>query len=257
MNADIKIYREGCGQALTLIHGWGMNAAVFEPLLASLVDDFCVTRIDLPGYGQSSWLGENFDQQVEQIAQALDDSIVLGWSLGGLYALRLAHRYPERFHRLILMNSNPCFVQRENWHCAVDAEVFRQFGESLGAGWQATVRRFLGLQMQGIEQARQRVRELTALLEKGGEPDPQALDFGLQCLLEQDLRSHLGELSQPVLCLLGERDTLVPACVGEQIHRISEAIGVECVARSAHAPFLSHRDTVVRLIREFAQPATP
>ncbi len=257
MASPIQLYRQGEGPALTLIHGWGMNAAVFRPLADQLGDEFSVTRLDLPGYGASPWCGDDFETQVEQLAAALPDSMLVGWSLGGLYAQHLARRYPERFRRLILLNSNPCFVQRADWPCAVKAEVFEAFAASLSAGWQATIRRFLGLQMHGGERSRELVRQMVQLLIEGGEPHPEVLPFGLKLLLERDAREELAALSIPVILILGERDTLVPACVGAQIHRTSATIRVECIARSAHAPFLSHSDLVIDLIREFAQSASP
>ena len=257
MASPIKLYSQGNGPALTLIHGWGMNAAVFQPLADQLGADFSVTRVDLPGYGASDWRGDDFETQVELLAAALPDSILVGWSLGGLYAQRLASRYPERFSQLILLNSNPCFVQRDDWPCAVKAEVFEAFAASLSAGWRATIRRFLGLQMRGGDQARQRVRQMTQLLIEGGEPHPDVLPFGLKLLLQRDARDELAALPLPVMLVLGDRDTLVPACVGEQIHRTSPAIRVECLARCAHAPFLSHSDLVISLIREFAQSTPP
>jgi pimeloyl-[acyl-carrier protein] methyl ester esterase len=257
MTENIKLYTQGDGPALTLIHGWGMNAAVFQPLAEVLAGHYRVTRVDLPGYGGSPWNHEDFETQIEQLAAALADSMLVGWSLGGLYAQRLASLYPQRFTRLILLNSNPCFVQRDDWLCAVKAEVFEQFAASLAAGWQATIRRFLALQMRGNEHARQLVRQITQLLIEGGEPHPDVLPFGLKLLLECDARTELAALAVPVMHILGERDTLVPACVGEQIHRTSPSIRVECLARCAHAPFLSHSDLVISLIREFAQSSPP
>jgi len=255
MTEGIKLYRQGRGPALVLIHGWGMNASVFSSLAQALSVDFCVIRIDLPGYGQSAWQHESFDRQVERIAALLDDAMVLGWSLGGLYAQALAARYPERFHRLMLLNYNPCFVQRDDWSCAVPSQVFEDFSASLANGWSATIQRFLGLQMHGVARAREQVRKMTKLLIEGGEPQPGVLQFGLDLLLRRDARAELASLSLPAMLLLGERDTLVPACVGAQIHRLNPSIRVECVARSAHAPFLSHSETVIDLIREFAQPS--
>ena len=257
MNDDIKIYRQGQGAPLTLLHGWGMNAAVFAPLADALARDFTVYRVDLPGYGLSLWQSERFDEQVERLAAAIEDSILIGWSLGGLYAQALAARFPERFERLMLLNYNPCFVQRDDWSCAVAADVFEAFSASLEDGWSATIRRFLGLQMHGVDAARELVREMTRLVVAGGEPRPGVLAFGLDLLLQSDARAQLAAMQTPTMLLLGERDTLVPVCVGAQIHRLNPSVRVECVARSAHAPFLSHRETVVDLIREFAQPTPP
>ena len=255
MTQDIKLYQQGSGQSLAFIHGWGMNSAVFSPLCQKLDSEFDITRIDLPGHGQSVWSGyADFDRQVDAIAEKLPDStLLMGWSLGGLYAQRLVNRYPQKFNKLMLVSCNPCFVQRENWMTAVEASIFTEFAASLMENWQATIRRFIGLQMFGVEQARSLIRQITELLMEGGAPNPEAMSFGLDLLLKLDARQDLQKIEIPLLHVLGQRDVLVPSSLAEQLPLINPAIRVECVARSAHAPFLSHSDLFADLIREFVK----
>jgi pimeloyl-[acyl-carrier protein] methyl ester esterase len=253
MTTELKIYRSGQGHKLVLLHGWGMNAAIFKPLLDYLEADFELFRVDLPGHGGSGMMDADFEMQVEILAQQLPQASVLGWSMGGLYATALAHRFPEKFTRLVLVSSNPCFVQQTDWPCAVPRQVFDEFSASLSGDWVATVKRFVGLQLHGAEQARQLIRHVTELLVEGGAPQPQALSRGLELLLSCDSRDWLAQLRQPVLMVLGRRDTLVPVSLEQQIHRVYPSIRVECFARSAHIPFVSHPQQFADLLREFTQ----
>lgn len=258
MNDLIKIYQQGSGDNLSLLHGWAMNAAVFEPLAQSLAGHYRVNRVDLPGYGLSAGVpAQDFELQLEQLAEALPASTLIGWSMGGLYAIGLCKRYPAKFSRLILLASNPCFVHREDWPSAVPAAVFNEFSESLLHDWQATIRRFIGLQMHGVAQARNLIRNLSELLGQGGEPDVEVLRFGLQLLLERDMRDDLRGLEIPVLAILGERDQLVPASLAQQLPQLNPSIRVECLARSAHAPFLSDSENVEKLIDRFIASTAP
>jgi len=257
MQQAIQSYQQGAGEPITLIHGWGMNSAVFEPLIPLLTKQFEVIRVDLPGCGLTPWVeGADFDAQVDTLSRVLPDSAVLGWSMGGLYALRLSRLYPQRFKKLMLLSCNPCFVQRPDWLTAVDASVFNEFSSDLGADWRATIRRFLGLQVRGSGQARQLIRQISELLMQGGAPNPEAMRFGLELLLKHDARNELAELEVPVMSILGQNDTLVPVELAQQLHLVNHLIRVECLARSAHAPFLSHTDKVADLISEFIKPAT-
>ena len=241
-----------------MIHGWGMNAAIFEPILPLLEPYFEVIRVELPGHGRSAWIpAQDFDRQVDAIARQLPSSILLGWSLGGLYAIRLAGLYPQQFKKLVLVANNPCFVQRADWPCAVEQQVFDEFSSDLMVDWQATMRRFIGLQIHGMENARQMIRRISDLLVRGGAPQPQSLALGLDLLLNHDARAELASIKQPVMTILGRRDKLVPACVAEQIPLINPEIRVECLARSAHAPFISHAEPVAELLREFIESASP
>ena len=49
----------------------------------------------MPGYGLTPLLSEDFDNQVDALAQDLEGGTLLGWSMGGLYAIALAQRYPD------------------------------------------------------------------------------------------------------------------------------------------------------------------
>lgn len=257
MQQKIKLYQQGQGQALTLIHGWGMNSAVFEPITQLLADDFTVYRVDLPGHGLSGWSNQfDFEQQLDRLTSKIPPSTLLGWSMGGLYALQLVHRYPDKFSKLILVSSNPCFVQREDWLTAVAESVFTEFSAELVANWQTTIKRFLGLQMFGVDSARSLIRQISALLLSGGEPDPDAMKAGLDLLVSMDARNILADIHVPVMAVLGQRDKLVPVQLAQQLPLINPSIRVECLARSAHAPFLSHSHLFAELIREFVKPTT-
>ncbi len=256
MTTELFISRSGQGPALVLLHGWGMNGGIFNPLLDYLNDDFEVLCVDLPGHGKSALAHTDFDHQVEQLARILPDSILLGWSMGGLYATALAQCYPEKFSRIVLVASNPCFVQQDDWRSAVPQQVFDEFSSSLSGDWKATIKRFIGLQLHGAEQARHLIRHVTALLVEGGAPQPEALSNGLELLLNHDARDALKNLVQPVMMVLGRRDTLVPISLLQQIHRVNPSIRVECFPHSAHVPFVSHPQQFADLLREFTQSST-
>jgi pimeloyl-[acyl-carrier protein] methyl ester esterase len=228
-------------EPLILLHGWGMNARIFEPLLALLDAGQATINPDLPGYSGSPWPGNpSFELQLEAMAQGLPGGRLLGWSLGGLYAIELALRYPQQFSQVILVACNPCFTRRPGWECALDAAVLDTFADELKQDWQRTMRRFLALQMQGESDARQFVRSVWQQMIAAGEPDIAVLNFGLQLLKNWDARPSLGQLSQPVKLILGERDRLVPIALQQQIADVASGIQVESVAGAAHAPFLSN-----------------
>ena len=259
----LNISREGQGEAISLLHGWGMNSAVFKPLSSALSNEYAVSRVDLPGYGMSDWYhsGESYEdlwaRQLDLMSEQIPDSSLMAWSMGGLYAMKLVNRYPDRYKRLILVASNPCFVQRDDWSSAVESWVFTGFADDFIDNWPATIRRFLGLQMHGVDDVRNRIRMIAKLLVDGGAPNPDALRFGLELLLNEDAREELRQLKVPVMVILGNRDKLVPISLATELSQINPRIRVECLAHSAHAPFLSHLEDFAGLISEFVKPSPP
>jgi len=228
-------------EPLILLHGWGMHAGVFEPLLELLDPAQQIISPGLPGYSGSPCPGNlPFELQLEAMARELPDGRLLGWSLGGLYAIELALRYPQQFGEVILVACNPCFTRRPGWECALDVAVLDTFADELRQDWRRTLRRFLALQMQGEDEARPLVRSVWQQMIAVGEPDIAVLDFGLELLRNWDARPSLGQLSQPVNLILGARDRLVPITLQQQIADVASGIRVESVAGAAHAPFLSN-----------------
>ena len=234
---------------LTLLHGWGMPARIFDPLLASLSGRLRTNTPPLPGYRASRWpAGLGFEREIETMARDLPAGALLGWSLGGIYALELCRRHPGKFSPLILVACNPCFVIRDDWPCAIAAQVFDEFGRELRDDWRRTLRRFLALQLQGETAQRELARELWQKITDIGPPDVAVLEYGLGLLKSHDSRSALAALEQPASLLLGERDRLVPIALRRQIAEIAPAIRVESIAGAAHAPFLSHPEAVAACI---------
>jgi pimeloyl-[acyl-carrier protein] methyl ester esterase len=233
---------------LIFLHGWGMNSRLFEPLLQQMDSRPCVTP-GLPGYHESLWSGGmSFECQLERMQMDLPAGSLVGWSLGGLYAIGLALRYPQKFDSLTLIACNPCFVKKPGWECAVDSSIFETFCSDLMQDWKPTLRRFLALQMQGESNARDITRALIREILAMPDPDLEVLRFGLELLNHQDARNDLGNLEQPVKMILGERDRLVPLSLRQQIHEVAPAIQVESVAGAAHAPFLSHPAQIAAML---------
>lgn len=245
-------YRTGSGAPLVLLHGWGMNAAVWEPLLPGLSGHFEVTVIELPGHGGSraAPAADLDDWAVRCAAVAPPRAHWVGWSLGGQVALQVALSAPERVSGLSLIATTPRFVQGAGWPCAMRADTFRQFASTLGDDAGATLLRFLGLQVKGAEHARDTLRLLRTELAQRPPASEAGLTQGLTLLLETDLRDALPRLQCATQWLLGSRDTLVPSQLGEALHAILPAARVDEIAGAGHAPFLSHPDACLALLRD-------
>ncbi len=228
------------------VHGWAMNSAVWEPLADCLSASVEVSLVDLPGHGDSDQAALDVDNMVDTLAESVDrPAIWVGWSLGGQLLLRLRARYPERVSGLLLVASTPCFVQRADWRFGVERAVFTDFARALQVDRVKTLRRFLGMQVVGVRDARQRVRAVQQALSKRGEVSMEALQVGLDILLHEDFRADLAAGDCPVGWLLGQCDTLVPASLAEALRAAFPRQQVTVVAGAGHGVFLSHPQAFV------------
>jgi pimeloyl-[acyl-carrier protein] methyl ester esterase len=238
---------------LALLHGWGMNARVFDALAQRLDADFELRVLNLPGHGGRDVLPHNTLQSwADDLAQQLPEhSIVLGWSLGGQVAMRAALDHPQKIARLILLASTPKFVATEDWDRGMVAADLQDFGAALIADTQATLLRFLGLQTRGMAGQKTLLQQLRQTLLASPAAHAAALAGGLEILQQTDLRSELPQLAQPTLVLHGALDTLTPPAAGAWLAGALPAARHVEFARAAHAPHLSHGDEVAVAIRQF------
>ncbi|WP_108649045.1 pimeloyl-ACP methyl ester esterase BioH [Dongshaea marina] len=241
----LKIESSGQGPNLLLLHGWGMNSAIWSELLGTLELSFRVHRVDLPGYGYNQQqIPDQYglEEVAEQIHRVMPDEeySVAGWSLGGLIAITLARLFPTKVRRLVLVASNPCFVQGEEWP-GMGADVLANFGLQLEKNHQRTLEQFLALQAMGSRDLKGDIRLIKEKLSQRDTPNPQALKAGLELLKMSDLRQPLAELTSPLLVILGRQDALVPRSVSQAISSLRTDAEVMTIAGASHAPFISHR----------------
>jgi pimeloyl-[acyl-carrier protein] methyl ester esterase len=250
----LHVQISGDGPDVLLLHGWGANGASWGAFAGQLAARYRVHAVDLPGHGRSRWNPgvREFDRVVAAVRDRCPaGAAVIGWSLGGMIAMRLARRSDTDVAGLVLVSATPRFVQDRNWRCAVPLADFEQFAARVAREPGVALREFHALQTHGESGARERVRELDRLLTVGGHPTRDALDSGLALLRDLDLRSELSAIAPPVLVIAGERDRLVPPCAAEAIVAAIPDARLCVLHGVAHAPVLSATDAMAGCVFDF------
>jgi len=243
----------GEGPDLILLHGWGVNSAVWSPVLEGLSAHFRVHLIDLPGFGGSEALAEySLDSIVERIMERVpEQSIWCGWSLGGLIATHASYLYPDKIAKLIQVCASPKFVGDELWP-GVDADVFENFKSGLLKNTDKTLARFISIQAMGCDSARQDTLILKKLLSDTRKASLTALNAGLDLLNHSDLRSEFAQVSIPCLSIFGQFDSLVPVETSVAMQQLLPSSRQKVFGHSSHAPFISESDEFVADIVSFS-----
>ncbi|MDM5091143.1 pimeloyl-ACP methyl ester esterase BioH [Aeromonas bestiarum] len=251
---SVSVERFGQGPDLVLLHGWGMNGAVWHGIAQPLAAHYRLHLVDLPGFGNSP-LADGSEYSLpwlaEQVAAVLPQKChLLGWSLGGLVASQLALTQPERCQSLITVASSPCFMARDDWP-GIAPKVLTGFNQMLAGDFKQTIERFLAIQAMGSEHARDDIRQLRHWLAERPAPQLAALEAGLGLLADVDLRDALATLSLPWLRVYGRLDSLVPKAAIPLLDERYPASHSLMLEKASHAPFISHPQQFVEIIRHF------
>ncbi|MFN8071422.1 MAG: alpha/beta hydrolase [Mycobacterium sp.] len=113
-HGPVSALRWGAGAVkVVFLHGGGQNAHTWDTVILGL--GLSALAIDLPGHGRSQWR-EDGDygpvlnaEAVEPVIRELapDADLVVGMSLGGLTAMRLAVCAPELVRKLVMVDVTP------------------------------------------------------------------------------------------------------------------------------------------------------
>jgi pimeloyl-[acyl-carrier protein] methyl ester esterase len=232
-------------KTMVFLHGWGTHPLIWAPLLEWFPG---ARALPLPGYAQSEPAFGLDEMAARTAAQMEAGSHLVGWSLGGQVAVRLALDFPEKVSRLTLIAATPCFVNREDWPHGIAAGVFDQFAANLAQDYAGTIRRFLSLQAQGSSDMREVLSQLRRKLLDQARPAAGVLEAGLDILQNEDLRKGMRALAVPLTLIHGTGDKLAPVAAAHWLAETVPHARLHVIEGAGHAPFLSHPRQVAEII---------
>jgi pimeloyl-ACP methyl ester carboxylesterase len=235
----------------------GHSADDFEPIAGRLAERHKVVALDWPGMGRSpapeepsAIVASSLADVVEDVVDGLGlrDLSLIGHSVGGFAAARLAIRRPEVVRALVLVDTGGfgdtglverifCGIKgRPAVTRAIEARFARHHTGTRTPSARALVER--------IEASRQRP----------GYAEVVAAVWRSFVLPESSLRDHAGDIRAPTLVAWGADDPVIPLAVGR---RVAESIaGAELVTfATGHSPFVDEPEAFVRAIMTFLDRA--
>jgi len=210
---------EGSGPPIVLLHAALHDRTDFAPVTGALAKGRRVLALDWPGHGESplpatplraAELGDLFIEFADRLD--LSNAVVVGNSVGGYAACRLALERPQRVAGVVLVNTGgftPLNVFTRSFCAmmgrpAVIKAVFPAFARAYmrakNPADKAVVDRVVARAKTDGG-----VRTVTALWKSFTEP-------------EHDLRTRASQISAPTLITWGTRDVTAPQSAGEAIH---------------------------------------
>lgn len=261
----VHLLEQGSGPPLVLLHGSGLAAGVFLPLLAALPDVHALAP-DLPDFPRNrghvasvAWLDRLLD------GLEIATTTLVGHSGGGVLAIRYALARPDRVDRLVVIGvptlpGTRCplphrlmatpGVGRLLAKLPASRESVLRFAEVMGegttlAGHPDLVDLFVVAHREPATAAalRSDLRELispAALLTRSG--------WGRGRLRVEDLRA----VDMPTLLVWGQEEPLGEASVAQAAAELFPRAHLK-VLPGGHAPWLGHADLTATAVSEFVR----
>jgi pimeloyl-ACP methyl ester carboxylesterase len=246
---------EGSGPPILLLHAALHDHTDFEPVRKPLVDGRRVLTVDWPGHGASPLpavplRAVEFGDLLVEFADALDvgNLVVVGNSVGGYAACRLALERPERVCGVVLVNTGGFtphsgftrFLCAVMGRPAVVKAVFpvfvRAYMRAKNPADKAVVRRV-------VSRAKTDDGAKTAAALWKSFTDPG-----------HDLRARAAEIAAPVLITWGARDLTAPQRWGKAVQAVIPASRFETLP-TGHVVFSSEPGAWLDTVLPFVESA--
>lgn len=208
---DLVAWREaGSDAPVVFLHGLGGTRTAWGPQLRGLSDRFRCIAWDMPGYGESAPLEPlTYAGIADRLVVLLDHlglerASLVGLSFGGMHALHVALRHPDRVDRMILADTSPAFgmdgTTVEDWTRSRLEPLDR--GETPADAAERVVDAITAVRLSGIVRAE--------TISSFGRISPKGFRAAVHCLPTNDIRDRLASIHHPTRVIVGSLDRETP-----------------------------------------------
>jgi pimeloyl-ACP methyl ester carboxylesterase len=251
----IAYHESGSGPTVLLLHATLHDRHDFDPIVQTLARNYRTIAVDWPGHGESDPVESPIEAGAPLFADVLEDvvdglglsaAVLIGNSVGGFAAARLAINRPERVAGLILVNTGG-FVRltpSARGFCRVlgTPAVFRRAAPLFVRGYMKARTdndRRIVQRATAVAKTPEGVRTATALWRSFATP-------------EHDLRDRAGELTAPTLIVWGKKDIAIPLRAGRAAQESIAGSRLE-ILDTGHVAFSSDPDGFLAVAEPFLE----
>ena len=227
-------YGNKSGKNIVLLHGWGQNIEMMDPIGKRLQKDFYITIIDLPGFGKSSeptygYTVYDYFEIVDELLRKLKikNPIMIGHSFGGRISIIYAAK--KGVEKLVLLASP---VKR-----SVKKNTFK-------------IKLLKFLKKVPV------VKELESYMKtKIGSRDYRNATPIMRLILvntvNEDLTEYLKQIESPTLLIWADLDTEAPLEDAKYAETIMKDAGLIIYQGATHYAYLERINEVINVLNVF------
>ena len=241
----LRVNSRGTGEPVVWLHGFTQTRHSAPEFLASLSQTNRVLTLDLPGHGDAADVAADLSGSAPLVLEAVEPESfhLAGYSFGGRVALHVALHSPKRVRRLVLVSATRGLVDPE------ERATRRRRDEELAdhllaVGTETFLDEWLRQPLFSGSYDHDRVHRSR---------DAAGLAASLRLAgtgTQEFLGPRLGELTMPVLLLVGELDEKFRR-EGEELLRGLPDARLEVIPGAGHALPLEAPERCAEVVNEF------
>ena len=240
---NISYQVDGEGDTVLLLHGWGGEAASFQPVFEWLAQSHKVYALDLPGFGTSqmpptAWDTSDYAQFITAFLKkfGIPKAHLIGHSFGGRISIILSAEHPEKVDKLILVDSAGLRIKPPR----TAKYYFR-----VGIAKVGKLLRRCGKYGNHLANA---VSQRTGSKDYREAGDMRAT---LVKVVNQDLRALLPRIAASTLLIWGENDKDTPVSFGQIMEKEIPDAGLVVLKEAGHFSYLDQFPQFCRIVASF------
>lgn len=218
--------KEGIGNNIIFLHGWGSNKETFDNVVNHLKEEFCCYQIDLPGFGESS-INEalslaDYTNILRQfiLKENILNPILIGHSFGGRIAIHYSSLYDIR--KLVLIDS--AGVRRFNLKVYLKIKLYK------------LCKKFRIKNKLGSNDYKNSSDVLKGTMNK---------------IVPVDLRDKMRIINCDTLILWGELDSTTPLKDGKLMHKLISKSTLIVIPKAKHFPYIEKYRYFMLMLNSF------
>lgn len=208
---ELWVHAQGTGSPILFLHGLFFDGRIFEHQTETLHHRFRTLNVDVRDHGRSVGPEERWtlEEAAEDVVDVMDEletgpCHVVGLSMGGMIALRLALAQPDRVRSLALLDTNAGVEIERSLHVAM-AWTVRLAG---ALGVRALMPYAAG---QMFSQGFRSEPEAQEWIDRVRSKDPGEIFRGAMAVFTRtSVLERIHEIEHPTLVLVGEEDRATP-----------------------------------------------
>lgn len=253
---DAEICYDDFGESIIpviFIHGFPFNKSSWDPQMDFLKNKYRVIAYDIRGFGKSTSGDEeaSINLFADDLIQMMDvlqikKAIVCGLSMGGYILLNAINRYPERFHAIILSDTQ-CIgdsaegkEKRYKTIKQIETNGLKEFAE----GFVKNV--FCRKSLENKKDVTEKIKNIILSTK------PETVTGTLAALAQrQEKCFSLNEISVPALILCGKEDIVTPLVQSEFLHTHIKNSKFHSLDNAGHMANLEQPEEFNKLVNDF------